>query len=358
MNRRSVLAAGTALLASGLAGCGFAHAAGAPRREETFPDPDTRRLLDRLEDGLVTGSSGMRWMGSPGDRDFTTGTAVRGIDRNGQRRWELTLEGETDALAADGSWVYLRRDERIVAVELGDSTSLDSEDITWEATVPDARGGIAGANGVAICAANGATVAIRDGEEVWHVDEPSATIVATDTGSIIAPPGRVLEVAHDGTERWTLPIPEEPALAYDEEIVVLTAGEKVVAIDRTPGERLWRESTAPGGTGPTIGTDSIVVSSGQGLERYDRSSGERAWRIPRGHRPDPVVVVRPSRVYAATADGQVLGIEAGEVEWTWALDRAGRPIDGWIDGDQVAFADENGTIRWYQRTDESIPLVL
>ncbi len=364
MKRRSYLAGlGTAGIAL-TAGCGFAHAGGALREEDSLPSPTGHRLYDRISDRFIIGRSGTGWVrNAQGELSFETHTSIASGTREGIVGWRTALEGTSDALAAC-DLVYLLQEDRIVAIEPGEDAdprgapALDAATVHWSIETDAAEPPLAAADGGVYLRRDTRIARMTDGEELWAESLPGAplSLHADDDGVIALTATAVVCFDRSGDERWAIETDGEPSIDCREDAVAIRDDGELQLVDRDDGTERWRESIPPGGSAPRIGKTSLAIATGQGIERYDRKTGERDWRVTDGHRPRPVLIPEADSLYAATGNGTVLAVEEGEVRWRWSDTVTEDPLAGWVDTDRVAFLYGDGTIRRFQRRDEEIPL--
>lgn len=363
MKRRAVLAGLGVAGASLFAGCGLAHFGGAIRDESTFPSPERPHLFDRIDDGVVTARSGTQWVRDEmGQMNFTTATSISAVGRSGLGRWEANVEGSSDAMAV-GERPYLVGEDRLRAIEPAEeygtrqASRLDATEIRWELDIPGAGWPIAANAGTVYLRRATDLVCVRDGSVAWSRDRTPQELIAADIGVLVLSGDRVSALDQDGEKRWDAD-GHVATLDRRRNAVVVRDGEALTYRDIETGKSIWREVTDAGGDAPFVGESVIAVPTGRGITCLDRDTGEQHWHVTAGHRPRPFLVPDDQRVYSATARGDVLCIDDGEITWETHIDGREEPLDGWIDDDRVAFLYDSGTIRWLQRQDQDVPLLV
>lgn len=366
MNRRGFLAVAGTAGATMVAGCGFAHDAGALRDESSIHSPSPEALFDQVDDRFVIGRSTSRFVrDEDGEMNFESVTIVPIYTQAGHTAGRADVRGSSSELAADGDDVYALQEEQIVAArpdpELGETAVPEpaGTEVRWTATVPGAGGPMAAADGAVYVRQEDALARVADGHVDWELtlDGPPQAIHPDADGPVVITTDAVYALGTDGEERWSLPTTGTAHLDRLAGTLAIRDDETLCLIDREDGSEAWEASIQRGGDAPRIGRDHVAVPTGRGIEMFDRSSGDRQWHVGRGHRPNPVLAVDAGTVYAATGNGSVLAIADGETRWRSPERVGGDPLAAWVEEDRVAFCYDTGAIRRFQRRDESMPLL-
>jgi len=173
---------------------------------------------------------------------------------------------------------------------------------------------------------------VAHGPNKWKTYRPKSTFVWANTGRANK------EWAWDGEERSIMAVDAESSalrwkldtrvvpltLALDSRRVVFYDSEKVVALDRRTGKKLWtserivRKAPFPTGYGPTLVlADHVVLLSieSSSMHAFSVRDGKRLWSAPHhrgGHAsPDDMLVVGGLVWSADVADGNNTGMVTG-----------------------------------------------
>ncbi|GAA0518589.1 hypothetical protein GCM10008992_18200 [Halorubrum aquaticum] len=232
-----------------------------------------------------------------------------------------------------------------------------------EPIAADARGAYVGSGAVVI--------AVRGGRADWtvEVDGPVRGLWCGGSGDsggsggpdgvVVATADAVVELGPDGSRRWSYESGSGPSPTVDGDLVLLREGDDLLALDRPGGTVAWR--TGVGGDGPPpMATDDRVAAVSRGeLRVLDRGSGDPLWRAGAAPGRDRLrsLVVDAGRAYFVNRDGEAVAVDAADAgggrAWTRSLEvRSSTVVDGWIDGETVAFAFDTGEFVWLQRYDE------
>ena len=162
------------------------------------------------------------------------------------------------------------------------------------------------------------------GDELWRA-AGEGTPAVWDGTVYVTGLGRVIALdAESGDEQWTYTlgdpsrVPESPVAVTED--AVYAANGALHAIDRSTGDKLWKNESVSGVLGAS---ESIVcIDAGAGfLYGIDPASGEELWnRIGTWDRP----VASDEAVYVA--DGEVvlkLDARSGDIQWTSETDTDG-----------------------------------
>ena len=109
-----------------------------------------------------------------------------------------------------------------------------------------------------------------------------------------------------------------PPAIGDSVIVVQTTDQKLVALDRETGRKIWTARVdGLGATGPLLGTETVFTATAKGqVSAVALRTGRAQWRrsIEPGAGP---LVLTDDRLYAATTGGRLYGLDraSGAVEW-------------------------------------------
>ena len=263
----------------------------------------------------------------------TTGAGTRALTApDGSRLWE------NDAFVRSGSAVlvddrlYATTDNALVAaidVETGETAWTITADGIRDDEREDSRpavGAMGVADGVVYATGSwdgeGHAMAIDGGEDLWW---------------------------HDGLD----PIRRPPAIAED--VVVVSTGSAVLALDRTDGDTVWEyplpsEWSSAHGVTPTVAHDHVYLG-GPETRCLDLETGEKLWRAETGGRWEPPVAVDDG-LYVGTLEGLYAFEPDGELRWHDETIRTERPVTAV--GDRlyaVVSAGELGSDDVYELTD-------
>ena len=155
----------------------------------------------------------------------------------------------------------------------------------------------------------------EDGEERWRVDlggRPPRVVALRD--SVVAGiSGRTYAFDLRGTERWRSGAGDRPAA--NGELVVVTDGDSLTALDGEDGERIWSAEVAMGVTDTPVvhGGTVLAVDETDTLAAY--SGGDLDWTVE-GDRPTRPAV-DDEYVYVASRKGGLAAYdrESGVVGW-------------------------------------------
>ncbi|OYR54836.1 outer membrane protein assembly factor BamB family protein, partial [Halorubrum halodurans] len=208
-------------------------------------------------------------------------------------------------------------------------------------------------------------IAAREGDVDWAVavDGDVRGLWCGDAGGpdgvVVAAADAVVALAPDGSRRWRRESGAGSALVVDGDLVLLREGDDLLALDLVDGAEAWRTGIDGGGPPPTVTGDRVAAVSRGTLRVLDRDSGEPLWRsgIAPGRDRSRSLVVGAERGYFVDRDGDAVAVgsedSGGGRAWTRRLEtRSSTPVDGWIDGETVAFAFDTGEFVWLQRYDE------
>lgn len=370
MKRRELLGLGGVAVGAMTAGCGFAYDGGAVRETASVPAPGDRETMF-VRDGsqFVTGRSGMQWVrDDTDDLTFTVATSVTGVSRGGVTLWRHTIAGSSAAIAYGDAAFLLQQpdddDPSIVAIDPTAESSdrgaqnLAEAPIAWRETLSDGVPPL-GAAGETVYVTTGSSITcLSNGTVDWTESLPTwpMDLHALPDGVLVRLDGELRMHDRTGELVWNDETDGVPEIDIGEAVLAVREHETIELRSIEDGERHWHEQIDPGGGPPVLGAGTVTVPTGSGIEHRDRTDGQLHWEIATGHRPRPALVPDDNTVYVATGDGSVLSVQGGSINWERAIENADDPLAGWIDGEYVAFFDSEGTIRWFQREDEPIPL--
>lgn len=364
MNRRGLLAAVGTGLASGLAGCGYAHGAGEVVDEKRI------RSVSRRTKAYVTTDERILHVNSPsvfddGDRSLYL------VDRQGIQRQQDTYGAPTEAVALDPSatTAYLlaastgRPDEEeatgVATVDLtADEANhpytridgiISGEDVPDRSPRFGGGGALAATDAGAYCLLEDGVAAVREEGERWRRDLDAPATVAADEHVVVATEGGVRAFDEDGAERWHVGTTEPPAVAIAGDRTAVHADDELRLVD-TDGETEWTTELPSGSTQLRFDDDWLLVEWRNSVAVVDTDDG--TLRLDRSRRISTPAVWDGDRAYSVRDCGLVAVDADGEL-WQRPFDLDGcRAIDGWIDGDHVVILFTSGDLLWFSRTEE------
>lgn len=171
-------------------------------------------------------------------------------------------------------------------------------------------------------------VDLATGEVRWRVLGVKGSPAATDGRVVVrGATGTVYGLRpRDGARRWTVetgvagPL---PATIDGDRLYV--AGEGLVALDASTGERLWTRAVTAAITAPPVATASrLLVGDADGLLRcLDRATGTELWSRPTGGAvlAPPLVDPQRRRLYLGTTDQAIVEftLDRGKRGWEWPV---------------------------------------
>ena len=280
-------------------------------------------------------------------------------------------------------------------MEVEDSPSRQVDTPDWRASLADVTAGATDADGSdedrpehdgpdadrpiaadargAYVAVDAEVVAVRGGRVAWTLDlsdslDLSGPVIGLRTGGPAGPDGvvavagaghdrSVVSIAPDGAVRWRYEPETRPTLTVDGDLVLCRDGGAVVARSRPDGGEAWRADVGGGSVPSRVTGDRVAVVSQGEIRVLDRESGDPLWRA-RGA-PDRArhrsLVVDGARASYVGRDGEAVAVDADGRVWTRELEVSAPSeavVDGWIDGETVAFVFDSGEFVWLQRRDE------
>lgn len=316
--RRSYLAA-VSIASVATAGC-------ASRFEDFDGGPAETRADERVE-----GS----WPTQHFDRRNTRTTEAAGPKEQLGVIWEGDGLAEGDPIISD-SLVYTSVDFTIRTLEAATGEWVDTpingmSGRVHAVTDSTVYSSVAVDGGLGIIATSA-----EDGTELWDrtVDGEyvERLVVADDTVHVFSPElvteGYELELCAldrvDGTENWSVTVPIEWSgnatkphlqLVAGDDLVVVAAGERLLAFDSTTGERLWTDPLDVDASeltaGPVATTERIIVGTEAGDVLALDSSGGLDWKIDADSQSGAFLVGDQYVHYDATRIGRI-DIESGE----------------------------------------------
>lgn len=367
MNRRGLLATVGAATASALAGCGYAPGGG-----------------DVLDDAQVGPTGGMPWtttsIDTTGDRityvtsgesafDSSADTSLYIADRSGSQLERYTYGAASEAVVLDPSAgrAYLLAtstgqpdEEAATGVATVDLNREDRshpyvrvENIVSGEAIPDGelhsgRGVLAANRSGAYCLLEDGVAGVGPDDERWRQDVEGAQRVVADQQVVVATEHGV-RAFEDGSERWQSDTGERPAVATAGEWTAVHADGELRLFD-ADGTVEWRTDLTPGDPQLRFEDDWLFVEWGSRLAVVDVEDGAVQWE-------ESVGVSAPAvwdghRAYSVR-DCEVVATDEGGERWRRQLELDECVVvEGWIDGDRVAFLFESGAMRWLRRTDE------
>ncbi|AUX07925.1 hypothetical protein AArcSl_0270 [Halalkaliarchaeum desulfuricum] len=385
-NRRRLLAGLATGTTAGVAGCGYAPGGGDVRGEASLltgiGGPGGSNRFDVAGNWVAAARSGQQWVGEFGDRSFDTATTVRISDRDGNEIGEFVhLEPSRDL--ALGERLYLLDEaNRLVATdpiydgedgedsedgeanEVGDNT--DGIEAAWRVELDEPDAPIAARDGTAYVPDGNRLLAVREGTVVWERDvaEPVETLRVGDGIVLASTESAALALDADGETIWEFDIDGPATFATTGEqtaegmTVVRARGrlfddqDDLAVVDTLNGEVHWSTSVRGGSARPAIADGGVHVVTHGTVTAYDLEDGVRRWESGDVGATAPIVA-GPAGVYSLGDNCEAIGADADGRRWSHTLDRRNcAVVDGWIDGETVAFLLEAGGIVWFQRVDE------
>lgn len=157
---------------------------------------------------------------------------------------------------------------------------------------------------------------VRTLGELW-----APPVIASDgTAYFGSRDGNVYAVGADGGARWQVSVGAEvvtsPALLGTGDVVV-TAGNRVVALARDDGHLLWAyDAGVTVGSGPAVGNGAVYAGTyGNALVALDAASGTVLWQFPAGDAILSTPAIDPlGTVVFGASNGLVYGVDASGTE--------------------------------------------
>lgn len=234
---------------------------------------------------------------------------------SGERIWETDLGAVvfSSPLAVEGTVFVVSRDGKLVALD------ASTGDVRWSfdsGSESDASPSLS--NGI-LCFANREhvyAINVETGEELWRTDSKYVGDLAAPIVDDIVYFGREDE---NGTRQtvganiqtgeivWSHDLQPFSSPAVHNNIMYLTNGESVVAIDIPSSSELWRFQSLSGMISSPGIADGIVYvgSSDNNLYAIDASNGEEIWRYTTDHHVKSSPAVVNGMVFVGSEDGSV-----------------------------------------------------
>ncbi|MDR5671869.1 WD40/PQQ-like beta propeller repeat containing protein [Halalkaliarchaeum sp. AArc-CO] len=371
-SRRRLLAAIGTGLATGIAGCGYAPGGGDVRREASLLTGigglGGSNRFDVEGDRIAAAKSGQQWVGEFGDRSFETATTVHITDRDAEEIGEFVHLEPTLDLALGERLVVLDEAGRLVASEpiraredADETDDTDGLEEAWRIELDDPDAPIAAADGTVYVPDGNRLLAVRDGTVVWErsLAGPAETLQAQDGVVLAAIESAALALDPDGGARWEFEIDGPATFAVDGDLTVLRArgslsgdDTDLAAVDTGTGDVRWSTTVQGRDARPAIADGRVHLVVHGRVTAYDRDTGDRRWETADVGAAPPIVAGTEG-VYSLGENCEAIGVDSEGRRWSRTLDRGScSVVDGWIDGETVAFLLAAGGIVWLQRVDE------
>ena len=368
-SRRRLLAAIGTGLAAGVAGCGYAPGGGDVRGEASLltglGGPGGSNRFDVDGNRIAAARSGQQWIGEFGDRSFETATTVRITDRDAEEIGEFVhLEPSVDVTLGERLYL-LDENDRLVAtesIEEGEDTddSVDLEE-SWRIELDDPAAPIAAVGETAFVSDGSSLLAVRDGTVVRErsVSGSVETLSAEDGAVLVSTEAETLALDHEGGSIWEFEIDGPATFAYGEGVTALRSRETLfddetdlAAVDTPGGTVRWTTTVGGGNARPAIADGRVHVVVHGSVTAYELADGQRQWESGDVGAAAPIVAGLEG-AYSLGENCEAIGVNADGRQWSRTLDRRNcSVVDGWIDGETVAFLLAAGGIVWFQRVDE------
>lgn len=359
MKRRRLLAALAAGSTVGLAGCGYAYGGGDVRDEAavrprglTGGDP----MYAFAADSIAAARNGRTHDHDRGE--FREATLVAVADRRGRRRWSYTHWTESVAVAYGNALYLLDERERVVAVDtvtFEDDRGVERTEPreVWRVAPPSPRPPIAAdARGAYVHTADG-VAAIRNGDVIWRAAVPGAveTIESVAGDVLVRTPEAVVLFDHGGEERFRHDGESSGAGFHDGRIFLARDG-SVEAFDADGGGRHWSRDIDGAIRTLRVEDGTAYVLVGSRVAAVE--GGDLAWTTTGKVRLTEAFVPSPEGVYAVPDGCRVTAVDPDGVRWTRSVDVDDcTVVEGWLDGETVAFLFDSGDLRRLQRVDQN-----
>lgn len=345
----------------------MAHGGPRQKQEEFVTTINRRQVLRVLGGSAVVATAGCTRVArlNPLRSGPSTDWPLMNHDINGRRylrtnqgpvpesppdqRWKSAEVAYTPVIADETMFVH-RVDNGIAALDPVSGTTRWVTEVELVANSPAVRNGTLYATTL-----EGVLLAVdaETGERRWSVDLPQLDGRAQFPGVPVADDGRVY--------------------------LLQTAGKReqmeVFVADGATGDRVWRqriektsdeEGVLGGFYTVAVGDGTAVVTAGPRLVAYDKTTGERKWERPvdtPGNLFSTSPTIADGSVYAAIGEGSLLrlALDTGAVEWRATvpdeIQRGLAPSSLAVDGECVYLASKQltdppihrGTVRCFER---------
>jgi outer membrane protein assembly factor BamB len=198
-------------------------------------------------------------------------------------------------------------------------------------------------------------------ERAWDqpiVGEGSLSLTSNATTLFIAAFDDSLEArsAADGHVLWSVPFsPETRPLICGSGVCVVADG-ALRALDAATGSERWFVPTPASPVELAARGARVVVSASTGIAAFRAADGSPVWQRAMGASTTVPPVIDQGQVFAALADGRLVGLdlENGETKWSARLVSApagllaenGLLYFGALDGKLNAYAQDSGAFKW------------
>jgi outer membrane protein assembly factor BamB len=249
-------------------------------------------------------------------------------------RWVVTFESvpaATPGYDADSAYMPLK-DGQLVAVNLDRGTIRWRRDVVTPFTPPTGEGLVFIATDAAIEA-----LEARTGEVRWRAPLPGGAALALqyDTGWLLAStPGGDLAAmrASDGQQVWRrqlgAPLSGAPGPALDRLYLPL-ADNRLVSVLLADGGIIWERHLAARVTALLALDDQLVVgTAGKRLMSLDLRSGRERWAWTVGGDISGIPLADDERIYFAARDNVLRAVDRGNGNLRWKADLPSRPAGG------------------------------
>ena len=274
--------------------------------------------------------------------------AVRGID--GKQLWHVTVpygylknaqwlmaEGYQQGPMIEGSIIYSTgMNGGVWAVNATNGNMI------WSFPTHQLPESIAVADGVAYVAAGSSVYAIRNGQEVWHVNFSESVVASngslvTSARSVVAA-GNLVYVdvygdgvsglhafhATSGVEKWRYPTNNSGFSLVSSGIVYLRVGKGMVyALNADNGRKLWQfDGGATYYSQVTADGDTVYVAGDQAVYALHAKNGKKIWRFATHNSGEPGSGVTPAGDTIYVTDNNLHALRAvdGTERWSFSAE--------------------------------------
>jgi outer membrane protein assembly factor BamB len=197
-------------------------------------------------------------------------------------------------------------------------------------------------------------VSVADGADVWSKDLPSDKRLATGDGMVFIISGDKLSALDEksGTERWTAtPGGATNGPSWAPGIVVLSAGEQVIAFRTADGSMVWRQPVGAESAVPLAVQGGLVLSAltNRSIVVLDLVTGTVRKRMLLGAQPGELAAAG-NRLFFGAEDGLVYAYELNAEDPAWVQPMRVRTIGApTVDDNCVYVALVDNTVRAFKR---------